>query len=484
MQSFGLLFRRYKELPAPVKASFWFTVCNLAQKGIQFFLVLALTRLMSTSDYGRYSVFLSWYQIISIFATLNMWSYTLNNGMLKYESDRSGYISSLQGLNMLITLILFLIYLPFSGRWEQATSLSFTAMAVMFAELLFMPAYEYWCGRERFEYRYKGVVVLTLAVTAAVPLVCIPLVIVSSDKGMTAIVGRAVTSAAIYAVPSVLIAKRGRKFYDKAYWRFALRFVLPLIPHFLSCMVLAQADRIMIARMVGEDKAGIYSFAYSSAMVAQVFNSAIISSFIPYTYGAIQVNKPEGVRRNANYLLALIALLNLALICVAPEAVRILGPEEYREAMYIIPPAAASNLFMFLFSLFANIEYYFGETKFVTMASTGSALINILLNWICIPRFGYIAAGYTTLVCYVLYSLGHYVFMRVVIKKYMDGKRVYDDKAIFVIVSGAVLLSFGLLALYDHPVIRYAIALAAGVMCIFKREWIIERIKEIRRKKA
>lgn len=35
------------------------------------------------------------------------------------------------------------------------------------------------------------------------------------------------------------------------------------------------------------------------------------------------------------------------------------------------------------------------------------AILNVFLNYILIPKFGYIAAGYTTLVCYILFAVGH-----------------------------------------------------------------------------
>ena len=83
------LLVKYKSLPIQVKSSLWFTVSNVMQKGIQFFTVPILTRIMPAADYGKYSLFLSWYQIVSIFATLNLWNYVMNNGMLKFEKDRN-----------------------------------------------------------------------------------------------------------------------------------------------------------------------------------------------------------------------------------------------------------------------------------------------------------------------------------------------------------------------------------------------------------
>lgn len=51
--------------------------------------------------------------------------------------------------------------------------------------------------------------------------------------------------------------KQGKVFYDKKIWRSSFLFNLPLIWHYLSTMILNQCDRIMISKMIGNDKAGM-----------------------------------------------------------------------------------------------------------------------------------------------------------------------------------------------------------------------------------
>lgn len=470
----------YNQLSKPVKASLWFTISSVIQKGIQFLTVPILTRMMSESQYGEYSVFLAWHQIISIFATLNLWNYVLNNGMIKYERDRDAFLSSLQGLSTLTTLILFVLYLCFTQVWETATRLSRPTMHIMFLELFFLPSFEYWCARRRFEYRYRGVVFLSILIAVLVPLVSIPLIMVTENKGLSAIAGRTLTSAAVYLIPWFYIAYKGRKFYSQEYWRFALKFNIPLIPHFLSIIILQQSDRIMISHICGDDKAAIYSVAYSAAMILQIVNSAIVSSFVPYMYQAIKAQKYKVITQNSNVFLVLIAFLNLMLICVAPEAIRILGPEQYYEAAYVIPPVAISGIFMFMFNLFATVEYYFEETKFVAAGSITAAIANVILNAIFIPIFGFQAAGYTTLICYIFYSIGHYVFMRLTSKKYIEGIKIFDARFIITLAILSVLSSLFLIWIYNYWFIRYSLITIASVVLFCKRQILFHFLKTIK----
>ena len=111
------LIKKYQELSVVVKASFWFTVCNILQKGINMLTVPIFTRMMSIEEYGVYSVFQSWYNILIIVITLNLFAGVLNKGMVKYENDRWGFLSSIQTLSILTTGFFFLSFVAFSEIW-------------------------------------------------------------------------------------------------------------------------------------------------------------------------------------------------------------------------------------------------------------------------------------------------------------------------------------------------------------------------------
>ena len=44
---------------------------------------------------------------------------------------------------------------------------------------------------------------------------------------------------------------KGKEFFSKEYWGYALRIGIPIVPHYLSGIILNQGDRIMIDKMVG-----------------------------------------------------------------------------------------------------------------------------------------------------------------------------------------------------------------------------------------
>ena len=61
---------------------------------------------------------------------------------------------------------------------------------------------------------------------------------------------------------------------------------------------------------------------------------------------------------------------------------------------------------------YSIFEFYYEKTKPVMVCSILSAGLNIFLNYLFIPQYGYLAAGYTTLVCYLFNSIMHTFVLR------------------------------------------------------------------------
>lgn len=472
----------YINLPAPVKASMWFTICSILQKGVSMITVPIFTRLLTPEQYGVYSVYQSWYSVIAIFATLNLSAGVFNNGMIKFEKDRSKYASSLQGLATLITCILFCVYIVAIDFWNNIFGLSTLFIVAMFAQLLFEPAYLFWSARQRFSYRYKKLVMVTLIIAITSPLLGVIAVLSTTFKVEARILSYVLVQVCIGMVFYIYNVRKGKTLFNKQYWKFALAFNLPLIPHYLSMSILGQADRIMISKMVGTDKAAIYSVAYNVSSLMTIVTTAINNSFIPYTYKALKEKNYKGIEKNSNSLLIFIGVAVLLVMAFGPEIIKIFAPVEYYEAIWVIPPVTVGVYFMFTYPLFGNVEFYFEENKFIMIASCVGAVANIILNYLFIPKFGYIAAGYTTLACYIMFAVAHYIFHKKVIKKYIPGTKIYNIKFIVGFSTLVLLAMCIMLFVYNYSLLRYGTIITILVVIVLKRNFIIKQMKEIRKK--
>ena len=347
----------------------------------------------------------------------------------------------MQGLSTVSTFVLFVVYLMGKKLFDDFLELSFMLIIVMFVEFCFVSAYSLWCARQRFEYQYKKMIIATLFIANISPILGVITVVLSENKANARILSYAFVQIGIGLVIYIYNIHKGKEFFVKEYWIFALCFNIPLIPHYLSMTILGQADRIMIGKMVGSSEAAIYAVAYNISQIMLLVTNAISNSFNPYTYRALKEKQYDKIKDHANTLLLVVAVGVILISCFGPEIVRIFAPIEYYDARWIIPPVALSVYFVFLYPLFSNIEFYFEANKFVMFASVIGAFLNIILNYLLIPICGYMIAGYTTLLCYIFFVVGHYIFHKIVLKKTLKIKNVYDTKFI---LKCSVLLIFEL----------------------------------------
>ncbi len=470
---------KYKSLPVQIRASLWFLICSFLQKGISMITTPIFTRIMNTSEYGQFGAFNSWHGIITIIVCLNLYAGVHTQGLVKFDKNRNVFTSSLLGLSTVLVIGWTVIYLLFHDFWNNLFSLTTVQMLAMLIMIWTTAIFGFWANEQRVTYSYRALVIITLIVSVAKPTVGIFLVLHAQDKVTARILGITLVEILGYFWMYVVLLKRGKVLISKRYWLYALGFNIPLVPHYLSQVVLSGADRIMIKSMVGSSEAGIYNLAYSVSLIMTLFNTALMQTISPWMYQKIKDRKDEEIAPVAYTTLALIAGVNLLLILLAPEAVAIFAPKTYYDAIWVIPPVAMSVFFMYCYDLFAKYAFYYEKTRFIMLASITGAVLNIGLNYIFIKIFGYVAAGYTTLVCYIVYSLVHYYFMKKVCDEKCNSKYPYSTAKILKIAVPFLLAGTLLLFSYNIAIIRYGILVFICVSIITFRRRIINMISDI-----
>ena len=96
------------------------------------------------------------------------------------------------------------------------------------------------------------------------------------------------------------------------------------------------------------------------------------------------------------------------------------------------------------------------------MGTAGAAILNVILNAVFIKKYGYIAAAYTTLVCYVLYFAYHYfVAYKVSGIRLIKVTHVFLGSVVLMLTSVLTFLTLKM------PYVRYGIVAVAILIAIF-----------------
>ena len=475
MKLFSTLLSKYKSFSAPVKASFWTLVCSVFQSAISLVTTPVFTRILTQDEYGIYSQYSSWLGILSILITLNLSYETYTKGLTDHQQDEYPFTASMLGLNTLIFSVFLLVFLAAPSFWAKLLNLTPALTFMMFVHLFVSTPFDYWKSREQFHFRYKLSSLLSILITVFSYVFSIYAVTHFASR-LEARIEADLLVRCVIGIPLILlIFGKGKTFFDRNNWEFALTFALPLVPHYLSNIVLTQSDRIMIGRMVGNAEAAKYSIAYMIASMVLMIITAINSSFIPLTFQNLKTGNTKTIRSGASLLFIGIALLCLAAMGLAPEVLAVFAAPSYADAVGVVPAVSASVFFIFIFTLFSNVEYYYKKTKWIGLATLLAAGLNVLLNWILIPRFGYMVAGVTTLISYIFLAVFHCISYRHILKE-EHSEEIYDLRMILLVSTVLLIITMFITSIYHLSWIRYllvfAVAAAAVLIVLKQRQQI------------
>lgn len=469
------LVNKYRNVPITIKASFAYALCSILIRCLSFITLPLFTRLLTTEQYGEFTVYQSWESIISIFTTLNLAYGSFSTAMVKYENKRDSYISSIQGIMLTLSAIFIVIYLLFYKLWNKLFQLSTGLIVLMIFEIICNNAIILWSGKKRFEYKYKSVVAITMIIAFLSTIFAFILVTHSDNKGTARILGYALVTIIFGTVIFAYNTYRGKQLYNKEFWQYAFKFNIPLITYYLSQMIFNQSDRIMISHLTGKSDAAMYGVAYNFAMILNFILNAINNSYVPWLYEKIKSGTQIENRRVSLLIAAFMGTLLLGIIWFAPEIIIIMAGKNYKPAINVVAPVAMSLLLLFYAQLFINIEFYFEQKKNLVIASIGAAIINIILNWIFIPILGFWAAGYTTWISYVIFALCNYFAMKNTLKKENIKESGYNIKGLITLFIAFTIIGFIGVALYKFLIIRIIILIIVLIVLFVFRK----KLKEI-----
>ncbi len=474
--------QKWQNMSPTLKASAAYTVCSIINKCLSLIMSPIFAHLLTKEQFGEVTIYSTWMGILTIFLTLNLYAGSFQTAMVKFEKNRDEYISSVQGISIFLTLLFLVIYIPFRNTFNIVFDLPTGIMLIMIANIFTDFAWSLWSGKQRFEFKYKAVVAASLLNSLISPVLALIIVLNREEKGYGRIVGFAIFTIIAGTGFFILNTFRGKKMFNKTYWEYALAFNIPLIAYYLSQTIFNMSDRIMIEHMLGKDAAGEYGIAYNFAMILTFVLNAINNSYVPWFYGQLKAGKSEDNRKVSVAIAILMGVLLLGVIWFAPELILIWG-QKYATAAPVVLPVAASLLLLFYSQLFINVEFFYERKKELVWASIGSAIVNIVLNFFLIPRFGIVAAGYTTFISYVLFAFCNYLAMRKILKEKDRKDDMYNYKILvllfllFCLIAAAGALLYGILWL------RIVIAVIVLGIIIIKRNYFINMYKNIKGKK-
>lgn len=195
------------------------------------------------------------------------------------------------------------------------------------------------------------------------------------------------------------------------------KYGFPLVVGNLAAWVLSLSDRYFLEFYRGSQEVGIYSASYNISEHSIMF----LASLFMLASGPISMHiwEKEGVEKSkefvsklTRYYLIICIPAVVGLSVLAKPIIDILTGEGYFMGYRIIPFVTFGVLFLGLQWIFQTGLRYFKKTQFTMLCIIIAGLLNLGLNFLLVPQYGYTAAALTTLISYTLL-----LFLMVVISR-------------------------------------------------------------------
>jgi len=268
-----------------------------------------------------------------------------------------------------------------------------------------------------------------------------------------------------------------------------LAFGTPLVPVALAYWVFGSSDRIVLAKLATLREVGLYSVANTASGILALGIGAMGQALSPHAVRVYEEQPdaaPAFLGRIMTYILAFFGLLAVGISVFSSEAVRILAPASFAAASAAIMPLALGYVAYAATQITAAGISLKKKTTYFWFYTWIAAFLNLGLNIIFVPRWGMMAASWSTAASYVFLAVA-YLFTSQRLWKVQ-----YEKGRAAVLISLTVVFCFGSYLLPPLTAIA-AIALKASYCVLFlasvwifrgldRREWsaLIDTVRMVR----
>jgi O-antigen/teichoic acid export membrane protein len=253
-----------------------------------------------------------------------------------------------------------------------------------------------------------------------------------------------------------------------------LRYTWPLIILGLAGNVNDTADRVMIKWLIvdkveAQNAQGIYGACYKIAILMSIVIQAFRFAAEPFFFNNAKNKDSKQLYAIVMKYFVIFCLLLFLATVLNLDWLKYIVDEDYRVGINVVPIL----LFAYLcYGVVINLSIWFklsGQTKFGAVISVFGALITILVNFIFVPKYSYMACAWATLSAFA----GMMILSYFLGQKYFPIK--YNLRAIsFYVMIALVLYSFSFLfSGIEHTVLR--LVLNNSLVLLFV--WIAYRLE-------
>ena len=194
--------------------------------------------------------------------------------------------------------------------------------------------------------------------------------------------------------------------FNAALWLKMLKYSLPLLIVGFGGIINETFDRIMLSKWLPgtqdfkEEQVGIYNACYKLSILITLFIQAFKMGAEPFFFKQQESANPQRTyARVMKFFILVITFMFLMVSLYLPIWQYFIGPQ-YRVGLSVVPILLLANIFL---GIYYNLSVWFklsNNTIYGTYITLIGTAITIVINYLFIPYFGFIASAWATFLCY------------------------------------------------------------------------------------
>jgi len=410
------MFNEFKKL---LKHSLIYGAGAVISKAVGFLMIPVYTRYLTPEDYGIL-------EILTLTSFIITWIFSmgLDSSILRFYFD---YDTEKEKKQVISTGLIFLIGVMLLGtsillNFVSKFSLIFldTVEYSHYFRIIFITTFFQVILNIPLTYlRAKDQSVLFVAISLCRLIIALSLniyLIVFLNMGVLGVLySSLITSSFICVIMLFIIFKEIGFVFSLNKLKKMLDYGLPFIPTGLSLFELSFADRYFLKCFSSLKEVGLYSLGYKFASMLGIL---IINPFIQI-WNVFMF--PEAKKNNAKQIFArvltyfgfILTFAGLGISILGEEIVKIVAAPNFFDSYKVIPIVSLAYILYGGYHIFPIGIYLKKKTKHLVPVVISAAILNLLLNWLLIPKFNMMGAGMATMLSYLyLATCTHFVSLK------------------------------------------------------------------------
>jgi O-antigen/teichoic acid export membrane protein len=387
-------------------------------KAMPFLILPLVAYFLSPAEFGMVTNFNVVCQVLFAFTLLNTQTCLTVNYYKSNEREKPRLIFNilfliliLLGLSSLITILanrLIFKYtgLPFEWQLYAIIWVGFTALIYIYQEKLRLDEKAKKFGIYQFFQSF---------ISAALTL----LFVVFLKWGWHGRVDSLVLTAVIIGGYGLISLYRSKSISIQINWKLLMSifvFGIPLLPHTLSFWLKSGLDKLFITNSVSVAENGIFSFAGTLASVFYLFINAFFSAYSPYLFKNLtlidDMTDIEQIKEikikllnQVRYFLLFYLFINVIGYFAFRIIIELFFKVSYGESISYLPWLLTGSFVTVFYAVFSSFVFYMKSTKILGMITLSTAILQALINYFAVIKFGVMGIIFTSILINILMAV-------------------------------------------------------------------------------